>query len=333
MPPDLLPDIQNGFILNDFHADDVSDQTIRNVFMTEIQGVLYNDETTYALSHECRGENVNVFNTDKLIKEKSYEFVALLKINHQEQMAKVFRQDHFFNVNPFLPYNSHKNKFKTMKLRSMYQARHSSYQAPLRAVEYIPFTELLDALMTKSVNLRNLFIKYTLEGDKQNFTLLTPACYVNFPHRRMDTGNYIQPISGVVPIFFKGRVHLGYIVSLIRDGEMKGIECALMEELNLLDALMHSPFLTPQGEGFKQRLKPFIKTLYRTVLSPIKNVCHLFSYTKHIDFPGHCEFYRYASEDKAMPERLRHAAENARSNADKQAQEFSDAFKWIKEGI
>jgi hypothetical protein len=328
MSTDLLPDIQNGFILNDFHSDDASDQTIRNVFMTEIQGVLYNDETTYALSHECRGENVNVSNKDKLIKDKSYEFVALLKINQQEQMAKVFRQDHFFNVNPFLPYNSHKNRFKTMKLRSMYRAKHSCYEAPPRAVEYIPFDELLDSLIAKRINLRNLFIKYVLKGDKQDFTLLTPACYVNFPHRRMETGNYIQPISGVVPIFFKGRVHLGYIVSLMRDGEVKGIECALMEELNLLDALMYSPFLTPQGEGFKQRLKPFIKTLYRTVLSPIKNVCHLFSYTKHIDFEGKCEFYRYLSEDKTLPGRLMNAAGKAKSGSDKRAKEFGDAFKW-----
>lgn len=281
---DQLPDIQDGFIYNDIKGGDKNPN--RNVFVTEIQGMLYSKDRSYVLSHECRGENINLIDGKNLLKQKGYEFVAMLQASEQVTTAKVFRRVSAFNVNPM------KNS-PPMELVSTYKDHESHYKAPLRDVEYMDFDQLEDALLADQINVRNLFAKYTLNYNDEIFTLLVPVHYLNFPKQKRDSNNYLQPMSGAVPLLYNNEVTLGYIVSLVRDGSVVKIEAALNEKLNLIDALNTSPFFTPKDKSLKEKFKPIVRWFYSVMLLPVKNIYHFFSYSRAVELKGDVVFYRY----------------------------------------
>jgi hypothetical protein len=279
----LLPDIKAGVVIHDFRK---TDNDAINIWMTEIQGILYNSNTAFVLSHECLSETLN---PQRILKDKRQKMISILTVEDQKVIVDIIRPGYYFNPNLLESSSAYAKKHRTRDISSR-----SSYNAPMRQVVYLEFEQLLAEVMAGAVDIRNLFVQYTLDQIEGGpYTLLTPARYLNFRSNTEAKDNYLQPISGLVPMVHKGEVNFGYIVSHLKNGETLKIECGLNEDIDLLKALSFSPMFKPRDGSLKQRAKPWIKWLYGCFLYPLRNIYHNSVYSKTVFLNGSCRFYRY----------------------------------------
>src|SRR5262249_24485330 len=109
----------------------------------------------------------------------------------------------------------------------------STISCPATKVSPVLFDKVLE--LGRAGTLPRLFLSICYEHEGEQYRLHAPARYINFPAPGRDDV-YLQPISGNVLFYERGRFRTAYVAAHIRRDNTAHVEFIVRDEINVLNA-------------------------------------------------------------------------------------------------